>query len=58
MEIDERWHGSLIQISDAMDENDWTLPSLFFVLGRPHIDKEADDQSDRISTYHGIRATR
>ena len=47
--MDERWHGSLFQISDATDENDLNFDNADFRVGT-HIDKEEEDQRDRIGT--------
>ena len=55
-EMDERWHGYLFQMSEATDEKDLDLAIAVFREGT-HIDKE-EDRSDRVGTYHGIRAAR
>ena len=44
-------------MSEATDENDLDLAIAFFCEGM-HIDKEEEDRSDRVGTYHGTRAAR
>ena len=71
--MDERWHGSLFQMSEATDEKDLDLAIAVFLEGT-HIDKEEEedhiltrkkkeaeeeeDRSDRVGTYRGTRAVR
>ena len=50
--MDERW-----QVSEATDENDLDLAIAVFSEGM-HIDKEEEDRSDCVGTYHGTRAAR
>ena len=57
VEMDERWHGNLFQVSEATDENDLDLAIAVFREGM-HIDKEEEDRSDRVGTYRGTRAAR
>ena len=52
----ESRHGSLFQIYKAMYKNDLDFVIVVCCVGS-HIDME-EDQSDRLSTYRGIRATR
>ena len=55
--MDERWHGNLFQVSEAMDEKDLDLAIAVF-RERMHIDKEEKDRSDRVGIHRGTRAVR
>ena len=57
VEMDEKWHGNLFQISEATDEKDLDFAIAVFRDGM-HIDKEEEDRSDRIGTFRGTRAAR
>ena len=52
VEMKGRWHGSLFQIYEATDENDLDFAIAVFCVGT-HIDKEEEDRSDCVGTYHG-----
>ena len=44
-------------MAKATDENDLDFAIAIFCEGT-HIDKEEEDQSDRVGTYRGTRAAR
>ena len=48
-------NGSLFQIYEATDENDFDFAIAVFRVGT-HIDKNSEDRSDRVGTYRGMRA--
>ena len=55
--MDERWPGSVFQLFDATDENDFDFAIAIFRLGT-HSDNGEEDRSDHVGAYRGIKAAR
>ena len=55
--MEDRWFGSVFQIPEATDENDFEV-AMVVLRGETHTDKDEEERSACVGAYRGMRDAR